>query len=254
MDEAEPLISVESLTHRFQDGVLGLDALTLTVRKGDFLVLAGRNGSGKTLLMRHLIGLVRPDSGRVLYRGMDIRKDIRRARTGIGLVFQDSEAQIIGQTVAEDVAFGPSNLGLSIPEITLRGEKALKLLHLDEMAERSPDGLSGGERRRVAIAGVMAMDPECLIFDEPFANLDYPSIRQLLAAMTELHGEGRTIIVLTHELEKILAHATRLVVMESGVIVYDGSPEPADHSLFQENGLADPFRHGSKRSDLTWLG
>ena len=115
MDEAEPLISVESLTHRFQDGVLGLDALTLTVRKGDFLVLAGRNGSGKTLLMRHLIGLVRPDSGRVLYRGMDIRKDIRRARTGIGLVFQDSEAQIIGQTVAEDVAFGPSNLGLIHP-------------------------------------------------------------------------------------------------------------------------------------------
>jgi biotin transport system ATP-binding protein len=203
--------------------------------------------------MRHIIGLARPDSGRVLYRGVDIQKDLKRTRTGIGLVFQDSEAQIIGQTIGEDVAFGPANLGLPLREIQSRTQTALRLLHLEGMTERSPDGLSGGERRRLAIAGVMAMEPECLIFDEPFANLDFPSIRQLLASMNDLHEGGRTIIVLTHELEKLLAHATRLVVMDSGAIVYDGDPEPPDRTLFSGNGLADPYRHAAKRADLTWL-
>ncbi len=253
VDEPEELIRVEALTHRFHDGVLGLDRVSLSVRRGDFLVLAGRNGSGKTLLMRHLIGLVRPSAGSILYMGTEIGKDLRKVRTGIGLVFQDSEAQIIGQTVREDVAFGPSNLGLSLPEIEGHTKKALSLLHLEDKGDRIPDGLSGGERRRLAIAGIMAMDPDCVILDEPFANLDLPSIRQVLSAMTELHAEGRTVIVLTHELEKVLAHATRLVVMEAGSIVYDGDPEPADRSLFSENGLADPYRFATRRADLTWL-
>ena len=252
-DRAE-LIRTEYLTHVFGDGVVGLDRVSLSVREGDFLVLAGRNGSGKTLLMRHLIGLARPSTGRVLFRGVEIDKDIRKVRTGIGLVFQESESQIIGQTVAEDVAFGPSNLGLPRSEIADRTAQAISALHLKGMEDRVPDLLSGGERRRLAIAGVMAMNPDCLILDEPFANLDLPSIRQVLRSMTDLHSSGHTIIVLTHELEKILAHATRLVVMEAGAIVYDGDPEPADRRVFGENGLSDPYRLTTVRADLTWIG
>jgi biotin transport system ATP-binding protein len=247
------LVRVESLSHRFRDGVWGLEDVSLSVHEGDFLLLAGRNGSGKTLLMRHLVGLVEPSQGRVLYRGSDIRADLRRARAGVGLVFQDPDTQIVGQTVAEDVAFGPSNLRLAPEEIEKRTGRALGLVHLEEYADRRPDSLSGGERRRLTIAGVLAMHSECLVFDEPFANLDAPSIKSVISTAVELNQRGRTVVVLTHEIEKILAHATRFVVMNEGAIAYDGDPDQFPREAFDLHGLMDPYRGGLERKDLTWL-
>jgi biotin transport system ATP-binding protein len=247
------LIRAEALVHRFPDGCLGLDSVDLSVFQGDFLVLAGRNGSGKSLLMRHVIGLARSSSGLVLYRGVPVARDPAAARRGVGYVFQDAEAQMIGQTLLEDAAFGPHNLKLPAAECEARAREALALVGLEGLARRRPDALSGGEARRLAIAGVLAMRPECLVLDEPFANLDYPSIRTVLGIATALHGSGTTIVVLTHELEKLLAHATRLAVLDSGRVVYDGPPSGLARERYAELGLMDPFRYGSSLEDLSWL-
>jgi biotin transport system ATP-binding protein len=251
------LIRVEGLVHRFPDGGLGLDGANLAVDEGDFLVLAGRNGSGKTLLARHLVGLAEASSGRVLCRGRAVSEDPAAARRCLGLVFQDADAQILGQTLLEDAAFGPSNLRLPRAEVEARAREALALVGLAGLEGRRPDSLSGGEKRRLAIAGVLAMRPACLILDEPFANLDYPAIKALLELMLKLHSGGSSLIVVTHELEKVLAHATRLAVMDSGRVVYDGGPGgPAageGGSRLEDFGLRDPFRGGTRLEELTWL-
>lgn len=244
---------VEDLVHRFPDGGLGLDGAELRIDEGDFLVLAGRNGSGKSLLARHLIGLARPSAGQVLCRGCAVAADPFAARRTIGLVFQESDAQIVGQTLFEDAAFGPANLGLPRAEIETRASEALALVGLSGLEGRRPDSLSGGERRRLAIAGVLAMRPDCVLLDEPFANLDLPAIRSLLSVIVALHADGRAIVVVTHELEKVLAHATRLAVMEAGRVVYDGAPGGLERQRYEELGLRDPFRSGARLEDLTWL-
>jgi len=241
------------LVHRFPDGGLGLDRVDLHVDDGDFLVLAGRNGSGKTLLSRHLVGLSTASGGEVLCRGRPVSADPRAARRTIGYVFQDSDAQIVGQTLLEDAAFGPANLGLPWAEVRARAAEALALVGLGGLAERRPDSLSGGERRRLAIAGVLAMKPDCVLLDEPFANLDLPAIRSVLAVITAAHADGRAIVVVTHELEKVLAHATRLAVMDAGKIVYDGAPGGLARERYEELGLRDPFRSGARLEELTWL-
>jgi biotin transport system ATP-binding protein len=247
------IASVEGLVHRFPDGGLGLDGATLSVEEGDFLVLAGRNGSGKSLLARHMVALAAPSSGTVLYRGRPVAADAFAARRDIGLIFQDSDAQIVGQTLLEDAAFGPANLRLSRAEVESRARESLSLVGLAGLERRRPDSLSGGERRRLAIAGVLAIRPACLLLDEPFANLDYPAIRSVLSLIVALHEGGNTIVVITHELEKVLAHATRLAVMEAGRVVYDGAPGGLARERFEAFGLRDPFRHGEKLKDLTWL-
>ncbi len=143
------LIEVEALGHRFRDGSWGLQDVNLAVGEGEVLLLAGRNGSGKSLLVRHFIGLARPSRGRVLYRGTPVAADLAAARRGIGLVFQDSEAQIVGQTLLEDASFGPANLGLDMDRVSGLAREALDFVGLGGMEGRRPDSLSGGERRRL---------------------------------------------------------------------------------------------------------
>lgn len=247
------LLRAEGLSKRFKDGTWGLRDVSLSVFEGDFLVLAGRNGSGKSLLMRHFLALAAPSSGRALYRGRPVAEDPRFVRSRVGLVFQDPESQILGRTVAEDAAFGPENLGLRRDEIERRVASALGGADLADKAERRPDVLSGGERRRLAVAGILAMESEVLVMDEPFANLDYPSIRRLLELIVSLHRTGRTIVLLTHELEKVLGHATRLALMDGGRIVYDGAPDGVTGAEFLACGLADPYRRYSSVEDLSWL-
>jgi len=250
---ASELLRAENLTRRFKDGFWGLKDVNLSLREGDFLVLAGRNGSGKSLLARHLLALSTPSSGRVLYRERPVTEDPRLVRSMVALVFQDTEAQILGRTVEEDVAFGPENLGLSREEVALRTERALEVTGLRELRTRRPDVLSGGERRRLAIAGALAMEGEALILDEPFANLDYPAIRRVLRLIVDLHHSGKTIVLTTHELEKVLAHATRLAVMDGGALVYQGSPHDFPRDRYESLGLANPFRGYSRVEDLSWL-
>ena len=218
------IIEIENLTHRFADGTIGIEGINLAIRQGSFVVVAGRNGSGKTTLLRHLNGLLRPSDGVVRLAGKRLEEDLLKARQFVGMMFQDADSQIVGETVYEDVAFGPENLCLEHAAIKKRVNRALRVVGLQDLADQRPHLLSGGEKRRLAIAGVLAMEPRVIVFDEPFASLDYPGVKQVLQHILDLHRSGHTIVVTTHDLEKIIAHADRLIIMQGGKIVRDGSP------------------------------
>jgi len=224
-EKSDNIIEIENLSHRFSDGTIGLDSISLRIRKGEFALITGRNGSGKTTLLRHLNGLLLPTSGTVRLAGISVSQDLVRARQMAGMVFQDADSQIVGETVADDVAFGPENLCLDRAEIKRRVALALEAVELTAFADHQPYKLSGGEKRRLAIAGVLAMKPSVLIFDEPFSNLDYPGVGSVLRQILSLHGTGHTILLTTHDLEKVIAYSDRLIVMEKGKIVRDGDPD-----------------------------
>ena len=246
----EIILKTEELTHIFSNGTVGIDKISLDVYEKEFLIISGPNGSGKSVLMKHLNGLLNPSSGRVLLRGKSIFTDISRSRQEIGLVFQDADSQIVGQTVERDTAFGPENLRLSREVITERVDKALKDVDLFDKKDLRPHLLSGGEKRRLAVAGVLAMDSNILIFDEPFSNLDYPGIRNVLSGIVDLHEKGHTIILITHDLGKVLAHADRLVIMNSGRIVNQGNPADLLDNL-ENSGIRKPDADSISR--MTWL-
>ncbi|MCP4751887.1 MAG: ABC transporter ATP-binding protein [Proteobacteria bacterium] len=217
-------IEIEKLRHCFSNGVPGIEDIDLNIENGEFVVVAGRNGSGKTTLCRHLNGLLLPTEGTVRLDGIPVQKDLARARQMVGMVFQNADSQIVGDTVYDDVAFGPENLCLVRSEIKARVSRVMAAVGLQHLAEHSPHTLSGGEKRRLAIAGVLAMGPQILIFDEPFSNLDYPGSVQVLKQILALRQANHTILIVTHELEKVIAHADRLVVMEKGRIARNGVP------------------------------
>ena len=218
------IIEIENLSHRFENGALGLDCINLQIREGAFVVVAGPNGSGKTTLIRHLNGLLMPTAGTVQLAGVFVQHDLLRARRLVGMMFQDADSQIVGDTVLEDVAFGPENLRLDRSQINRRVKQALNAVGLTDFADQSPHLLSGGEKRRLAIAGILAMEPKVIAFDEPFASLDYPGVKQVLKQILALHQSGHTILVITHDLEKVIAHADRLIIMQKGQVVRDGRP------------------------------
>ena len=245
-------IEIKSLSHRFPDGTQGIDGVDLSIEKGEFVVIAGKNGSGKTTLLRHLNGLLSPSAGEVLLDGISVGKDPRRARRVVGMVFQDADSQIVGETVYEDAAFGPENLKLDRATIRQRVADALSAVDLERLSDQRPHVLSGGEKRRLAIAGVLAMEPEVVVFDEPFSNLDYDGIRQVLTQMLTLHQNGKTLVVTTHDLEKVIAHADRLVILFEGEVVRNGSP--SDLLGETENfGVRQPCAARLSREVPSWL-
>ncbi len=206
-----------------------LRGIDLTISDGEILGLIGHTGSGKSTLVQHLNGLLKPTEGHVLIDGVDIGakgtklRDIRRR---VGLVFQYPEHQLFEETVSADVAFGPKNLGLEGEELEQQVKQALQLVHLsyEDLGNRSPFELSGGQKRRVALAGVLAMQPKVLVLDEPSAGLDPRSRDELLGLIRELHEQGITIVFVTHNMSEIAQLAQRLVVMDRGKIVMDGTP------------------------------
>ena len=218
------IIEIKNLSHRFSDGTLGLDQIDLRIEAGAFVVLAGPNGSGKTSLIRHLNGLLQPTAGSVKVAGVSVQKDPMRARRMVGMMFQDADSQIVGETVYADVAFGPENLRLDQDQIRRRVTLALEVVGLKGFADQRPHLLSGGEKRRLSIAGILAMEPKVIVCDEPFTSLDYPGVKQVLKQILALHQAGHTIVVITHDLEKVLAHCDRLIIMQKGKIVRDGRP------------------------------
>jgi len=224
MTDDAHIITIEHLSHQFSDRSKGLDDISLFIHAGEFVLLAGPNGSGKSTLLKHLNGLLSPSAGTIMVEGRPVSDDLLRARQLVGMVFQDADSQIIGETVWEDAAFGPVNLSLSKDLIQQKVSAALKTVGLDHLAEKPPYLLSGGEKRRLAIAGVLAMGPQIIAFDEPFSNLDYPGTCQVVAQMQRLKESGHTLIVATHELETVLALADRLVVLQKGRIVKNGRP------------------------------
>jgi len=246
------IIEVRNLSHRFGDGTFGVENINLSIQKGTFTILAGPNGSGKTTLCLHFNGLLKPTSGEILLHGSSISKNLRLARQKVGMVFQNSDSQIVGETVYADVAFGPENLCLSKGDINGRVLDALRIVGMDTKLEQNPFTLSAGEKRRLSIAGVLAMKPEFLIFDEPFSNLDFPSSTEVLEQILELHRAGQTILIIAHDLEKVVHHAGRLIVMSAGNIVLDGLPSQIIASV-EDFGVEKPCNCRSTGGSNAWL-
>ncbi|GBC62173.1 ABC transporter ATP-binding protein [Desulfonema ishimotonii] len=246
------ILEVRNLCHRFPDGTLAVAGADLCVAEGEFVILAGANGCGKTTLLRHLNGLLLPTGGSVAVDGVSVAANPRRARQMVGMVFQDADSQIVGETVYDDVAFGPENLGLTRPEIDRRVAGALEAVGLSCMEDQRPHLLSGGQKRRVAIAGILAMKSRVIVFDEPFSNLDYPGVRQVLRQILRLRETGHTIVLTTHDLEKVLAHADRLVVMQKGRIAKDGPPEAAVRGI-DVLGVREPHASRNGMTLTSWL-
>ncbi len=205
-----------------------LDNINLKIDSGEFIGLIGHTGSGKSTLVQHLNGLIKPSSGEIYFRDLDLmdkNTNMQKVRQKVGLVFQYPEYQLFEETIYKDIAFGPKNLELDEEEVDRRVRKAMKLVGLDieEFGERSPFELSGGQKRRVAIAGVLAMEPEVLILDEPTAGLDPKGRDEILAEIESLYkNEDLTIILVSHSMEDIARLAKRVIVMHQAKIVMDG--------------------------------
>ena len=240
-------IEVKNLTYIYDPGTpnekMALQDVNLTIHKGEFIGIIGHTGSGKSTLIQHLNGLVKPTSGQVLCDEEDIFEEpnvkskkqaralkgakMKRIRQKVGLVFQYPEHQLFEMTVAKDIAFGPTNMGLPQEEIDKRVDEAMRMVGLKEKyKEKSPFELSGGQKRRVAIAGVLAMQPEYLILDEPTAGLDPKGRDDILSQIQKLQKEqGITVILVSHSMEDVAKYVDRIVAMGKGRVQFDGTPE-----------------------------
>ncbi len=226
-------LQFEQVTHTYQAGspfqATAIRDVSLTLGSGELTALIGHTGSGKSTLAQHMNALLAPTSGRVLLDGKDINQkgvSKKETRQRIGLVFQYAETQLFEETVAKDVAFGPKNLGLSQAEIDARVKEALHRVGLpEEIAEKSPFELSGGQMRRAAIAGVIAMRPEMLVLDEPAAGLDPMGREDMLALVRSFHQAGTSIVMISHSMDDVARLAQRIIVMDQGQVALDGPAE-----------------------------
>jgi energy-coupling factor transport system ATP-binding protein len=232
-------IVLEHVGHTYQPGspfqATAIQDINLTIQDGELLALIGHTGSGKSTLAQHLNALLKPTTGRVLLDGQDIHTSDasrRAARFHVGLVFQYPEHQLFEETVVKDIGFGPKNMGLSQEEIDTRVRGAMEMVGLsyDELAHKSPFELSGGQMRRVALAGVLAMRPRILVLDEPTAGLDPRARDYLLKDVQRLHREGTTVVMVSHSMDDVARLATRVVVLEQGTIAMTGAP----HEVFSQ--------------------
>ena len=251
LETIQPILQVNNLTHTYGIGTpfqrSAVEGLSFDVRPGEFLGIIGHTGSGKSTLIQHLNGLLRPTSGQVLLSGKDIwaePKKIRDVRFRVGLVFQYPEYQLFEETCYKDIAFGPKNMGLDEQEIDRRVRQAAAFVGLPDSAlEKSPFDLSGGQKRRVAIAGVIAMEPAVLILDEPTAGLDPAGVEQIMGNILDYHrSKDATIIVISHSMEEMARRADRLVVVNDGRLPLEGTPREvfAHREELEAMGLGVP--------------
>jgi biotin transport system ATP-binding protein len=245
------IIEIQNLSHRFADGTVGLDHIRLTICQGSFVVVVGRNGSGKTTLLRHLNGLLQPTEGAIRVAGLSVEKNLGKVRQIVGMVFQDADSQIVGETVYDDVAFGPENLCLDRNEIKRRVVEALDNVGLGRLADQQPHLLSAGEKRRLAIAGILVMNPEVIVFDEPFSNLDFPGLKQVLHQIVRLHRKGHTIVMTTHDVEAVIDYADRLLIISDGQVVKDGIPRQLVENM-PAYGVRAPGRFHPIAETVPW--
>ena len=233
----EPIIRVENLIHTYGLNTpfcrSAVDGVNMEIYKGEFLGVIGHTGSGKSTLIQHLNGLLQPTSGTIYLGGRDIwaePKKIRDVRFRVGLVFQYPEYQLFEETVYKDIAFGPKNMGLDEKEVDRRVRSALAFAGLgEELLDKSPFDLSGGQKRRVAIAGVIAMEPEVLILDEPSAGLDPAGRKSLLGNIRAYHRQtGATVVMVSHSMDEVAENVDRIVVLANAGVVMSGTP----HEVF----------------------
>ncbi len=249
MTQSISTLECRELFFRFDDSQPVLENINLRLNSGELVVLTGPNGSGKTVLMKHLNGLLRPTKGDVFLNGRPLPRRGQEAVRAVGLVFQNPAAQFLEDTVERDVAFGPRNMHLGAAEVDARVEDALQATELQHLRTRDPLELSGGEQQRLALAGVLAMQSKFVILDEPFAHLDLPGVQSVLRAVLTARQQGVGVVVVTHDLEKILAHTDRLVVMRAGQVVVNDTPQHAlpavEHHLVR--------RPAGEISHMSWL-
>lgn len=245
-------IKIENLTYTYMPKTpfekKAIDDVSIEINQGEFVALIGHTGSGKSTLIQHINGLLKPTSGTILIDDIDITKKnvkLTSIRKKVGLVFQYPEYQLFEETIEKDIAFGPKNLGLDNDEINKRVQRAMKIVGLDyeEYKDKSPFEISGGQKRRVAIAGVVAMEPQVLILDEPTAGLDPKGRDDILNKILELYKEKNiTIILVSHSMEDVAKVANRILVMDKGKCILDGTPEKIFREIetLESVGLAVP--------------
>ncbi|MHC1558525.1 energy-coupling factor ABC transporter ATP-binding protein [Actinomycetospora sp. C-140] len=236
-----PSLQVDGLAFAYPDGHQALFGVDLRIERGERVALLGPNGAGKTTLVLHLNGVHRAGAGRVAVGGLEVtRENVQEIRRRVGIVFQDPDDQLFMPTVADDVTFGPANFGVTEPELSLRVKEALDAVGVADLADRSPMHLSGGQRRRAALATVLACDPEILVLDEPSTHLD-PVARRELAEV--LLGLDRTMLMVTHDLPYALQLCPRSVVIDGGVVVADAPTREilADAAFLAAHRLELPF-------------
>ncbi|MBZ9689443.1 energy-coupling factor transporter ATPase [Clostridium estertheticum] len=245
-------IKIENLTHIYMPKTpfekKAIDDVSIEIKQGEFVALIGHTGSGKSTLIQHINGLLKPTSGSLLIDDIDItvkKAKLTNIRKKVGLVFQYPEYQLFEETIEKDIAFGPHNLGLDNDEINKRVRRAMRIVGLDyeQYKDKSPFEISGGQKRRVAIAGVVAMEPKVLILDEPTAGLDPKGRDDILSKIVELYKENdMTIILVSHSMEDVAKVANRIIVMDSGKCILDGTPAEIfkQIEILESVGLAVP--------------
>lgn len=232
-------VTIENVSRVFPNGTRALFDINLSITKGEFAVVGGRNGSGKSVLMSLIARLDEPSSGTII-------------APPAGLVFQNADAQILGETPEEDILFGLRTLPIPKSEIKRRLEQTLSACALQKKRDFQARLLSGGEKRRLAVAGILAMERDLIIFDEPFSNLDYPGVQQVCAILKELKDSGKTVILLTHELEKILALADSLTILDGGEVKFSGTVQAALALNLEQWGIRNPLQNYDCIEKLFW--
>ncbi|MBN1538313.1 MAG: ABC transporter ATP-binding protein [Anaerolineales bacterium] len=226
--DRELIIHGENLTHIYPNGVEALRGVTIDIYRGEYLAIVGQNGSGKTTLAKHLNGLLRPTHGAIIVRGIDAGKaKVSELSRIIGYVFQNPDDMLFCNSIEEEIAFGPEMIGCSKEETKHRVDEIIQVLGLESMSDQHPFALSLGDRQRVAVACALSMEPEVFVFDEPTTGQDYFGGQRIMSIIDQLHASGKTIIIITHDMQMVAEHAQRVVVMSAGQIALDAPPEKA---------------------------
>jgi len=240
------LFRLENLSHQYSDGTLALDDVSLSFAAGDRIALLGTNGSGKTTMLHHLNGILKPTSGKVYFEDKPLKYDSKallNLRRRVGFVFQDPNDQLFAPTVKQDVAFGPLNLGQPADQVKKAVEEALRTVGMAEYSEKPPHFLSLGQKKRVALAGVLAMQPEVLIMDEPTSNLDPRATSEILHLLLRLNREFKiTLLLATHDVDMVPLFANKLYILDKGKLVSEGSPAEmfSDAEMIRNVNLRSP--------------
>lgn len=240
------MLEVKDLKYSYNKDYQALKGVSLKVEKGEMVALLGKNGAGKSTLFLHLNGIYEPDEGHVFIDGEELKydkKSLLKFRQKVGIVFQNPDDQIFAPTVEEDVAFGPLNLGLPMEEVQNRVEEALKRVGMSGYEKKAPHHLSGGQKKRVAIAGILAMKPEIMVLDEPTAGLDPQGVVNLSKLLDELNSEGITILISTHEVDLVPNYAKRVFVLVDGLLIAEGTPKEifAKPEILEQANLKVPI-------------
>ncbi|MDG6928510.1 MAG: ABC transporter ATP-binding protein [Nitrososphaerota archaeon] len=237
------VIEFEDVRHRMPNGVVALDSVSLKVGRGEVVAVVGGNGAGKTTLLKHMNGLLKPSSGRVTVFGKETKEEsIARLSRRVGLVFQNSDHQIFSESAKEEVMFGLKNFGIPPGEAEEKAGRALEYYGLADLAARPPLTLSGGEKKRLCIAAVMAWEPDVLVLDEPTVGQDYPSRSRLFGVVQGLASSNRTVVIVSHDLEFLWPLSPRTVVMSKGRVVADGPAREVfmRTEMLRDAGLREP--------------